>query len=64
VSTAIEPVLALCSHGHFHPERVEMTLYGFDDAPEAWLDPTMRTAASRIGPLAGSVQHERALIDA
>jgi alcohol dehydrogenase len=64
VSTAIEPVLALCSHGHFHPERVEITLYGFDDAPEAWLDPTVRTAASRVGPLAGSVQHERALIDA
>lgn len=64
VRTAVEPVLNLCAHGHFHPEHIETTLYTFDDAPEAWVDPAFRTAASRAGPTGCFRKHERAMADA
>jgi threonine dehydrogenase-like Zn-dependent dehydrogenase len=47
VRTQIEPLLSLCASGHFHPHAIETKLYGFDDAPSAWLDESVRTAASR-----------------
>lgn len=47
VRTSIEPLLALCAHGHFRPERLDAKVYSFDDAPEAWLDDAIRTVASR-----------------
>lgn len=43
----MEPMLALCAQGHFHPDRIETKLYRFDEAPEAWMDPAVRTAAAR-----------------
>lgn len=65
VRTAIEPVLSLCTHGRFHPDRIETKLFGFDDAPEAWLDPAVRTAASRAVPADSPTQTEQwALLDA
>jgi threonine dehydrogenase-like Zn-dependent dehydrogenase len=50
VRPAMEPVLALCRHGQFRPDHVETKLYHFDDAPAAWMDPAVRTAASRAEP--------------
>lgn len=47
VRTAIEPVLALCRHGQFRPDHLVTRLYDFDEAPAAWMDPAVRTAASR-----------------
>jgi len=41
----IEPVVACCAAGHFKPELVETAVYKMDEAPEAWMDPTMRVAA-------------------
>lgn len=65
VRSAIEPVLNLCAHGHFHPDRVATTLYGFDDAPAAWLDPAVRTAASRAKPTTPApARADTALLDA
>jgi alcohol dehydrogenase len=55
VRASVEPVLALCAHGRFEPELVETKLYGFDDAPEAWLGDAVRTAAARgVGAGAGA----------
>lgn len=47
VRTQIEPLLAACCHGHFRPDLITTKLFDFDAAPEAWLDPAVRTAASR-----------------
>jgi threonine dehydrogenase-like Zn-dependent dehydrogenase len=47
VRPAIEPLLSLCSHGHFKPDAIETKLYAFDEAPDAWLDDSVRTAACR-----------------
>ena len=46
VRTSIPPVLDCCARG-FAPDRIATTLYGFDDAPTAWMDDALRTAASR-----------------
>lgn len=47
VRTNLEPVLAACAHKAFKPDLIETTLYAFDDAPDAWLDPAIRTSAAR-----------------
>jgi threonine dehydrogenase-like Zn-dependent dehydrogenase len=47
VRTQIEPLLAACRHGHFQPDRIATKLFDFDAAPEAWLDPAVRTVARR-----------------
>lgn len=47
VRNNIEPVLACCEHGHFRPGLITTKLYGFDNAPAAWMDPGLRTAATR-----------------
>jgi alcohol dehydrogenase len=47
VRAQVEPLLALCAHGHFRPEALETRLYTFEDAPAAWLDDAVRTAAAR-----------------
>jgi alcohol dehydrogenase len=52
VRPAMEPVLALCRHGHFRPDHLHTKLYDFDEAPAAWMDPAVRTAASRAGAVA------------
>ena len=31
----------------FRPDLIETRLYGFDDAPAAWMDDALRTAAAR-----------------
>ena len=41
----IEPVVACCASGHFKPELVDTATYKMDDAPEAWMDPTLRSVA-------------------
>ena len=52
VRPAMEPVLALCRHGQFRPSNLETKLYDFDEAPAAWMDPAVRTAASRANAAA------------
>ncbi len=47
VRAHIEPVLAAGAHGRFKPNLIDAKLYPFDDAPEAWMDPSVRTAAAR-----------------
>lgn len=46
VRTSIPPVLDCCAHG-FAPDRIATSLYDFDDAPAAWMDDALRTAAAR-----------------
>ena len=48
----MEPLLARCSSApgvadHFHPAVIEQTVYDFDDAPQAWMDPALRIVAAR-----------------
>ncbi len=47
VRAQMEPLLSLCAHGHFRPDAIETKLYRFDDAPAAWIDDAVRTAAAR-----------------
>jgi alcohol dehydrogenase len=47
VRAQVESLLALCGTGHFRPDAIETRLYAFDDAPDAWLDDAVRTAAAR-----------------
>ena len=47
VRTNIPPTLDGCHAHGFRPDLVETRLYGFDDAPAAWMDDALRTAASR-----------------
>jgi threonine dehydrogenase-like Zn-dependent dehydrogenase len=44
--TNIPQLLDCCAQG-FAPDRVATTLYDFDDAPAAWMDDALRTAAAR-----------------
>jgi threonine dehydrogenase-like Zn-dependent dehydrogenase len=64
VRTNIEPVLALCTHGHFDPAAVSTRLYSFDEAPAAWMDPAVRTAAARAGTATTVATDAEALVDA
>ena len=47
VRAQAEPLLAECCHGTFKPDLIDTRLFAFDEAPSAWLDPAVRTAASR-----------------
>jgi len=47
VRANLPPLLDCCARG-FAPDRVATTLYGFDDAPAAWMDDALRTAAARV----------------
>lgn len=47
VRSQMEPVLALCAHGHFHPGRIGSKVFAFDDAPQAWCDDALRVVAAR-----------------
>lgn len=64
VRTNMEPVLALCAHGHFHPDRIETRLYAFDEAPEAWMDAAVRTAAARPSAVSNSMSRVGAMVAA
>ncbi|MBY0304917.1 MAG: alcohol dehydrogenase catalytic domain-containing protein [Sphingomonas sp.] len=48
VRTNIPPTLDCCHAHGFRPNLVETRLYAFDDAPAAWMDDALRTAASRV----------------
>jgi len=41
----IEPTLGVCRHTAFDPERIGAKVFRFKDAPEAWMDPSVRTIA-------------------
>jgi alcohol dehydrogenase len=43
----MEPVAALCCAGAFKPQDVSTQVFGFDDAPLAWIDPALRVVAHR-----------------
>lgn len=47
VRTNIPPLLDCCTAHGFRPDLVATTLYAFDDAPAAWMDDALRTAAAR-----------------
>ena len=47
VRTNIPPLLDCCRAHGFRPDLVATTLYGFDEAPAAWMDDALRTAAVR-----------------
>ena len=47
VRTNIPPTLDCCHAHGFRPDLIETRLYGFDDAPAAWMDDALRTAAAR-----------------
>ncbi len=43
----MEDVKELCCKGYFQPELIDCKTYKFDDAPQAWVDSSMRTIAVR-----------------
>lgn len=47
VRAQAEPVLSMCRHGRFDPGAISTRVFDFDEAPAAWLDPAVRTAAAR-----------------
>lgn len=48
VRTNIPAVVDSCRHHGFEPQRVETTMFGFDDAPDAWMSTDLlRVAAAR-----------------
>ncbi len=49
VRADMAPVLAACAHG-FHPEHIDAELFGFNDAPAAWMSGALRTVVR--GPVA------------
>lgn len=44
----MEHVLRLCHAGRFNPNDVPTSVFGFEQAAEAWLSKDVRTAASRL----------------
>jgi threonine dehydrogenase-like Zn-dependent dehydrogenase len=45
--TNMDAVCALCIDGRFVPDRLFTRFFDFDQAPEAWVDPSIRVVASR-----------------
>lgn len=41
----MEPLSQLCCAEHFKPQLITTKAFDFDDTPEAWLDPAVRTIA-------------------
>jgi hypothetical protein len=42
--------LALCHSGAFRPNLVPQSVFGFDEAIDAWASPALRTAVTRVSP--------------
>ncbi|MBO6504912.1 MAG: alcohol dehydrogenase catalytic domain-containing protein [Kordiimonadaceae bacterium] len=43
----MEPLSKLCCAGHFQPQLISTKAFDFNNAPEAWLDPAIRTIATK-----------------